>query len=164
MPPDSDATNSVPIRCCPNPPGNVPLRNRLAHVSVGADSIRPNPRTLDSTRMNAYAPGAKRPRRPWKGRWLSVSETGGVCPSTERVNPSVSLRLPAPLSGAPLAKPETITIQRITQSQNLAGGCYPPLRVACSKPLTLPKIPTGISSCGDLLCTFIGRIQSRRSG
>ena len=28
--------------------------------------------------------GAKRPCLPWKGRWLSVSETGGVCPSTER--------------------------------------------------------------------------------
>ena len=23
--------------------------------------------------------GAKRPCLPWKGRWLSVSETGGVC-------------------------------------------------------------------------------------
>ena len=28
--------------------------------------------------------GAKRPCLPWKGRWLSVSETGGVCSSTER--------------------------------------------------------------------------------
>ena len=28
--------------------------------------------------------GAKRPCLPWKGRWLSISETGGVCTSTER--------------------------------------------------------------------------------
>ena len=34
--------------------------------------------------------GAKRPCLPWKGRWLSVSETGGVCSSTERENPSDS--------------------------------------------------------------------------
>ena len=34
--------------------------------------------------------GAKRPSLPWKGRWLSVSETGGVCASPECENPSVS--------------------------------------------------------------------------
>ena len=38
-------------------------------------------------------------------RWLSVSETGGVCPSTERCKktPQLRIRSAAPLSGAPRA-------------------------------------------------------------
>ena len=76
----NDATNPVRIHGFPDPPGD------------------------DIARQN-HSYGAKRPCLPWKGvaersesfkimiaggnhstvkRWLSVSETGGVCPSTER--------------------------------------------------------------------------------
>ena len=79
-PGNSDATNPVPIHWFADPPGD------------------------DIARQNRSC-GAKRPCLPWKGvaersesfkimiaggnhstvkRWLSVSETGGVCPSTER--------------------------------------------------------------------------------
>ena len=79
--------------------------------------------------------GAKRPCLPWKGvaersesfkimiaggnhtavkRWLSVSETGGVCASTARVNPSVSpFGLPAPLSGVPRRVPFNRVLSKI---------------------------------------------------
>ena len=41
-------------------------------------------------------PGAKRPCLPWKGRWLSVSETGGVCTSNRVVleTPQSDLSVP----------------------------------------------------------------------
>ena len=71
VPPDNDATNPVRIRHFPNPPGN-PLHakpfcirpNGLSSSpdgtasptqTVGADSIRPNPRILASTRLNGIS-------------------------------------------------------------------------------------------------------------
>ena len=47
------------------------LQNRTRHVGE-ALSLPP-------------FPGAKHPCLPWKGRWLSVSETGGVCPSVRHL-------------------------------------------------------------------------------
>ena len=35
---------------------------------------------------------------PWKGRWLSVSETGGVCTSTEQYEKTPQSALPVPKS------------------------------------------------------------------
>ena len=54
----------VRIRQFPNPPGDVHSGNRRifigaplnAHVTVGADSIRPQPRISDSTRLNETSP------------------------------------------------------------------------------------------------------------
>ena len=104
--------------------------------------------------------GAKRPRLPWKGvakrsesfkimiaggnhsavkRWLSDSETGGVCSSTElykkplsqptAASSSSALSICTPprrlqllnLSGAPLAKPEPAAIHPAAQSRKRAG-------------------------------------------
>ena len=37
----------------------------FTYAAVGADSIRPQPRIFDSTRLNGTRPGAKRPCLPW---------------------------------------------------------------------------------------------------
>ena len=59
MPPDGDAAGRVPIRRFPDPPGSLPLRNRIEQHLVGADSIRPNVtrlnRSLNGT-MSDVAP------------------------------------------------------------------------------------------------------------
>ena len=73
-----------------------------AAATVGADRIRPQP---DGTERLGewYTLGAKRPCLPWKGRWLSVSETGGVCSSNRAVQetPQSAYGCQLPFQGRP---------------------------------------------------------------
>ena len=49
----NDATGILPIRWCPNPPGDDTAQKTVLHTpTVGADSIRPQPRILGSTQLN----------------------------------------------------------------------------------------------------------------
>ena len=61
---------------------------------------------------NKTSLGAKRPCLPWKGRWLSVSETGGVCTSTEQYKKTPQSDLSVPkcrLTASPRGKPRAVT-------------------------------------------------------
>ena len=75
------------------------------------------------------------PLPPLEGEVPNECEAEGFV----RVNPSVSLRLPAPLPEAPLAKPLARSIQRTTLFRQLAGICSRPYR-ACAESERVPFI------------------------
>ena len=73
------------------------------------------------------------PLPPLKGEVAERSEVGGVFqhsarnPSVRFVGSEVPPNLPAPLSGAPLAKPEAVTIHRTALARQLRAA-DPPLQ------------------------------------
>ena len=75
-------------------------------------------------------PRRKAPMPPLEGEVPNEREAEGFVTSIECENPSVSLRLPTPLSGAPLAKPEAGSIQPTALFRKQAGGYEPPLQGA----------------------------------